>query len=773
MKYCIFCGEEIPESLNFCIACGMDQPEVPAEDEEETADSGEKPVRIRAVPEKRSAGKRTSRNTGKKKAPIVLCILAAAAAAMLYAAFGRNAGAIDLREYTEILFEGYNEVGTASVEFDQNAFLYDAADCMARKGVISKDALDGITPESAGDLLDIGGEDGEKIAQAADGFKYKADRLQGLSNGDTVTVTFSYDNAEMEALGIRFAGDKKEETVAGLKEVELFDPFDGVEISISGPNGHGEVTVARKADDAMYRQLDYAVNKQHNLSNGDRVVITVKDLYGESDFSSFEKAYGLFPRITTKEFTVAGLDEIPEFDAFAGLSVKLEGAEPYGEITVENADETNGLRYEADRYDGLSNDDQVTIRVMPENSDTFDAEYYGQYGRVPETTEIVMKIEGLPVYLQSLEDLTEESLEPMKKEAEDRFSEYTSIEWDPEKDHLNSVDYIGAYLLTAKDPDTVLTKNRLFLIYEAQATAMAEKRSREITFYYWASLEDVLKNSSGSCTADLTQMEISRNKFNTGFDGHLYRGYASLGALVKDLTGEQADVYNGETDLPEIPEEEELPGTGKTVVLDPGHSGVIKGDSTPIGPDAFEWKEGDSGGTAGVSSGLAEWELTLQVARLLREELEMRGYSVLLTREDNETPMNNDERAMVANNAKADCFVRIHADGSGDPWASGAMAICITPENPWTAETYTECRRLSECVLEEYCRETGFDTRGIVEEDNMAGNNWSEVPTTLLEMGFMTNPDEDLKMADEEFQKTMACGIANGIDRFFTSDTSL
>ena len=49
----------------------------------------------------------------------------------------------------------------------------------------------------------------------------------------------------------------------------------------------------------------------------------------------------------------------------------------------------------------------------------------------------------------------------------------------------------------------------------------------------------------------------------------------------------------------------------------------------------------------------------------------------------------------------------------------------------------------------------------------MTGNNWSRVPTTLLEMGFMTNPDEDLKMADPGFQQIMVRAIADGIEEYF------
>ena len=62
-----------------------------------------------------------------------------------------------------------------------------------------------------------------------------------------------------------------------------------------------------------------------------------------------------------------------------------------------------------------------------------------------------------------------------------------------------------------------------------------------------------------------------------------------------------------------------------------------------------------------------------------------------------------------------------------------------------------------------------FQNLGIQYTDTMTGINWSTVPVTILEMGFMTNQNDDTKMNDSQFQQTMVEGIANGIDAYFAS----
>ena len=76
---------------------------------------------------------------------------------------------------------------------------------------------------------------------------------------------------------------------------------------------------------------------------------------------------------------------------------------------------------------------------------------------------------------------------------------------------------------------------------------------------------------------------------------------------------------------------------------------------------------------------------------------------------------------------------------------------------------------LAECILSAYCEKASFTSLGIQYYDNMTGINWSTIPVTILEMGFMTNEHDDLQMSDPDFQDTMVTGIADGIDSYFES----
>nr|WP_294528984.1 N-acetylmuramoyl-L-alanine amidase [uncultured Blautia sp.] len=204
------------------------------------------------------------------------------------------------------------------------------------------------------------------------------------------------------------------------------------------------------------------------------------------------------------------------------------------------------------------------------------------------------------------------------------------------------------------------------------------------------------------------------------------------------------------------------------VVLDPGHSGVVAGGTEPLGPGSTEQKAKDNPGTQGIATGVPEYKLTLTVAKKLSSLLKKQGCKVYLTRSDHNTARSCRQRAAIANRKKAGAYIRIHANSFTSQQAVGARTVCVTAANPYlTSKQIKSSYALSEAVLNAYVKSTGCFKEKVWETDTMTGNNWSQVPTTLIELGYMSNSDEDRLMQTSAYQQKMIRGISNGIRTFF------
>ena len=207
-------------------------------------------------------------------------------------------------------------------------------------------------------------------------------------------------------------------------------------------------------------------------------------------------------------------------------------------------------------------------------------------------------------------------------------------------------------------------------------------------------------------------------------------------------------------------------GGPDVVVIDPGHQGPADLSYEPIGPGSSTNKYKMSKGTSGVVTGLPESEVDLAISLKLREELEARGITVVMTRTSEDVNISNIERAKIANEAGARLFIRIHCDAIDNSSARGIHVLYPAYIEGWTDDIYEASRRAAELAQAALVAATGAQDRGLDERDDMTGFNWSDVPVIMPELGFMTNPEEDRLLASPSYQQKIAVALAEAALRF-------
>jgi N-acetylmuramoyl-L-alanine amidase len=205
----------------------------------------------------------------------------------------------------------------------------------------------------------------------------------------------------------------------------------------------------------------------------------------------------------------------------------------------------------------------------------------------------------------------------------------------------------------------------------------------------------------------------------------------------------------------------------KVVVIDAGHQAKADSRLEPIGPGSKKRKARVSSGTSGVSTHNRESAINLAIALKLRSALRKRGVTVVMIRTKQNVNISNAKRAKIGNAAHADLVIRLHCDGSTNHSVKGLLTL-VPAKNKWTGRIVKKSGRAGKDVQAATLKTTKAHNRGVVSRGDLTGFNWSKVPSVLVEMGLMSNPSEDRKLASKGYQAKLVAGMTNGVMRFLS-----
>lgn len=228
-----------------------------------------------------------------------------------------------------------------------------------------------------------------------------------------------------------------------------------------------------------------------------------------------------------------------------------------------------------------------------------------------------------------------------------------------------------------------------------------------------------------------------------------------------------------------VPAAPDRPLEGKVIVLDPGHQ---LGNSNPkfakqMAQTKFNGsivKGCNTTGTA-TNAGLPEATFTWKVAQHLKRRLEAAGARVVLTRSSNSRDAWGPcvwDRARIANELDADAMISIHADGAPST-SKGFFAIAPALIPDWTDDVVKVDRRLARAMIAGMAAAgatpSNYISNQLLISRDTTSLNFSNVPTTTIEVGNMRNAEEARRMSTKAGQRQYADWLYAGLERYFVT----
>ena len=204
---------------------------------------------------------------------------------------------------------------------------------------------------------------------------------------------------------------------------------------------------------------------------------------------------------------------------------------------------------------------------------------------------------------------------------------------------------------------------------------------------------------------------------------------------------------------------------GLVVCIDPGHQRATQVETVQAGPNFSTMKTTTVGMAKGAVTGRMESQLVLEIGMKLRNVLMELGASVCMTREIQDTFVGMLDRADIPNRVNADFVLRLHCNSrSGSENVQGIEVYCpLSSSYAQQVADINSYRAMGETMLLAMQDATGMHKGACTLNDTYVGNNWSMMPSFLIEMGYMTNSEEDLLLSCPQYQDRLVQGMVQGI----------
>jgi N-acetylmuramoyl-L-alanine amidase len=211
---------------------------------------------------------------------------------------------------------------------------------------------------------------------------------------------------------------------------------------------------------------------------------------------------------------------------------------------------------------------------------------------------------------------------------------------------------------------------------------------------------------------------------------------------------------------------------GMTVVLDPGHNGITDPSISRQVPNGRGGTKACNTSGTTTNDGYPEHSFTWNVALQVRDALDRLGVHTTMTRDsDNGVGPCVDQRAALANAAKPDAIISIHADG-GPPSGHGFHVNYSSP--PVTdiqgAPTLQLASTMRDALVASGLPESNYiGAQGLYGRADLAGLNLAQYPAVLVELGNMKNADDAAQMESPDGRAKYATAVTAGITNYLSS----